>query len=73
MPEAGKVQIRVLINKFGIVDEAIIESSTLPEIFSEAAKRAFSRVKFDPGEIDNEPVPSQFQVEINYETNGTSP
>lgn len=73
MPEAGKVQIRMLINKFGIVDEAIIESSTLPEIFSEAVKRAFSRVKFDPGEIDGEAVPSQFQVEINYETNGTSP
>lgn len=67
MPEAGTVQLRLLLNAKGSVDKVIIDNTSLPETFVESVKYSFLTATFEPGEIDGLPVQSQFIVEIRYE------
>lgn len=67
-PEAvieGKVAITVLINEQGIPDTFVIGESSLPLEYAQELGEVFSKLRFQPGEIDNKPVKSQFVVEIN--------
>ena len=68
----GIVQVRVLINAQGTVDDAIVEVADPPGVFDAAAVKALLRAKFSPGSLHGIAVASQLIVEVIYKDPGSS-
>lgn len=66
--QAGKIVVRLLISKFGAVDEVIVESSELPMSFEDAVVSGFLGARFTPGEINGIAVASSIQIEIRFDS-----
>lgn len=58
------VILRLLVNERGNIDRVLIEESHLPDEVERILIEAFSKVKFDPGLIDDLPVKSQMKIEV---------
>lgn len=64
---SGTVVLKLLISDQGQVLDAMLESSNLPDLYVDVAKRAFIDLHFAPGEIDGKQVAVQLHVEVTYE------
>lgn len=62
--ETGTMILTLLIGVSGAVDEVIVESSDLPEVFAEVARRDFLGARFNPGVRNGQAVPSTMRVEV---------
>lgn len=62
----GRMTIRVWIGKSGAVDHTQIVSSGLPSSYEKVAISAFEKLRFKPGEIDGQPVPTWADIVIEY-------
>jgi hypothetical protein len=67
---AGTIVLVLRINTRGAVIDANIESSDLPELFSEVAQKAFRNLRFRPGELDGVKVRTLMRVEVRYDSAG---
>jgi TonB family protein len=63
----GKIILLLFIDEQGYVRSAKIERSDLPDVFSDAAVKAFTKFRFSPGEIDGVAVKSSMRIEVKYE------
>lgn len=61
------VILRLLINELGDIDKIVIEDSSLPEDLEGMVIQTFSKMKFQPGRIDNRVVKSQLRIEVTLE------
>lgn len=66
-----RAYLRVLINERGGVDNVLVDQSDLPADYEQAARDAFLRAEYAPGEIDGVAVRSQIRIEVTYD--GTPP
>ncbi|ABR91850.1 tonB like protein [Janthinobacterium sp. Marseille] len=64
-PQAATLQI--LISEYGDVDKVIVEDSLLPDDAQKIVVDEFSKLKFNPGEINGTRVKSQLKIEILLE------
>jgi TonB family protein len=64
---SGTVNIRLLLNAEGTVEDVIVGQSTLPQALVNAAVKVFSVASFEPGQIAGTPVRSQYVLEFRYE------
>ena len=62
--ETGTIILTLLIGANGAVDDAVVESSDLPDIFAQVARRDFLGMRFNPGVRNGQPVPSTMRVEM---------
>lgn len=63
--ESGTMVLTLLINANGTVDQVIVESSDLPDIFAEVARRDFLTTRFSPGVRNGLPVPTEMRIELS--------
>lgn len=61
--ETGTMILTLLIGVSGAVDDVIVESSDLPEVFAEVARRDFLGARFNPGMRNGQAVPSTMRIE----------
>lgn len=61
------VILRLFINEEGGVDRVEAEQSFLPEAQGRELADAFTRLRFAPGEIGEDPVRSQMRIEVRLE------
>ncbi len=62
--ERSHLRMRLLISEEGRVDEVVVDQSTLtPTLQSEVIAR-FAAARYQPGEIDGQPVRSQILIEV---------
>ena len=64
---SGKIILKLWINEFGVVTDAMVEKTDMPEMFSRAAVAAFKGLRFSPGERNGMPVRSLMRVEVTYD------
>lgn len=64
-PQAATLQI--LISEYGDVDKVVVENSLLPDDAQKVVIDEFSKLKFNPGEINGAPVKSQLKIEVLLE------
>lgn len=64
---AQSVILRLFINEEGSIDRVDTEQSFLPEDMAKVLRDAFSRVKFQPGMRDGNPVKSQMRIEVRLD------
>lgn len=64
---AQSVILRLFINEEGSIDRVDTEQSFLPEDMAKDLRDAFSRVKFQPGMRDGNPVKSQMRIEVRLD------
>jgi outer membrane biosynthesis protein TonB len=62
----GKLRLHVFIGADGVVDRVEAMESTLPASFREAAVRAFSQARWEPGRKWGLPVGARKVVEVNF-------
>lgn len=62
--ETGSIILTLLIGANGAVDDAVVESSDLPDIFAQVARRDFLGMRFNPGVRNGQAVPSTMRVEM---------
>ena len=62
----GKMTIRIWISEKGGIDSMRVLDSGLPVAYATAALAAFEKMKFEPGEINRQPVRSWVDVVIEY-------
>jgi hypothetical protein len=70
---SGKVVFALRISNQGEVVEVIVDFSELPEIFVQAASKAFMASKFVPGELNGNKVGALMRIEVVYEDNRLVP
>lgn len=66
LSEAGTMVLTLLIGASGAVDDVKVESSDLPEIFVEVARRDFLGARFNPGMRNGQAVPSSLRIEVTF-------
>jgi hypothetical protein len=59
--------LRLRINELGMIDEVVIEKSSLSEPARRLITEAFGRMRFEPGKIDGKAVKSELRIEIRLE------
>lgn len=64
---SGRLVLKLQINERGVVSDAIVEQSDLPELYSETAIRAFRNTRFSPAEIHGRRVKCAFRIEVLYD------
>ena len=64
--QQGSVELRILINEHGLVDDVSVVRSFPPQLFDRSAIMAFSKAIFAPGKYLGIPVKSQISVEIEF-------
>lgn len=64
---SGKMVLTLYINEFGLVADAVVEKSELPEVFSRTAVAAFKGLRFQPGERMGQPVATVMRIEVAYD------
>jgi hypothetical protein len=68
--ESGTIVLSLFINAAGAVDDVVVETSDLPDIFAELVRRDFLKARFNPGLRDAEPVATTMQVEVTIRPDG---
>jgi hypothetical protein len=63
--------LSLFIDETGVVQQVRIDSPILPPPMEEAARTAFLRARFSPGEVDGRPVRSLVRVEVTFDSEGT--
>lgn len=66
-PEGGKVALRLWIGESGSVDIIVVVRTNVPVIMTETAVTAFKAARFQPGEINGQPVKSQLAIEVSFD------
>ena len=64
--QQGVVVLRLLINEFGIVDNAAVVRSSPAGYFEDSALAAFGAARFSPGKLLGTPVKSQVTIEVEF-------
>lgn len=64
---SGKVILTLWINPFGLTSKVAVESTTLPEIFTNTAVDAFQSLRFKPGELHSQKVGTVMRIEVTYD------
>lgn len=62
----GIVVLRLLINEFGVVDQAAVVRSVPKGLFEKSAVEAFAAARFSPGMLLGLPVKSQVTIEVEF-------
>jgi TonB family protein len=62
----GIVVLRLLINEFGVVDQAAVVHSAPKGLFEKSAIEAFAAARFSPGMLLGLPVKSQVTIEVEF-------
>ena len=62
----GIVVLRLLINEFGVVDQAAVVRSAPKGLFEKSALEAFAAARFSPGMLLGLPVKSQVTIEVEF-------
>ena len=57
---------RLLINEFGVVDQAAVVRSVPKGLFEKSALEAFAAARFSPGMLMGLPVKSQVTIEVEF-------
>ncbi len=73
---SGKMVMTLWISAQGEVENAAVEESELPGLFTRPAIEAFKRLRFRPGELNGRSVGTIMKIEVNYEderASGKSP
>ena len=65
--DVAKLKITLYIDPDGSVAKAEPDRTELPEVFRDAARSAFLRGRFKPGEIDGRAVGARVRVEVAFE------
>lgn len=63
---SGKLTLKLWIDNQGQVEDVVVESSELPEIFAEVAAKAFKQSRFAPGERNGQRVATVMRIEVSY-------
>ena len=71
--ETGTIILTLLIGANGAVDDAVVESSDLPDIFAQVARRDFLGMRFNPGVRNGQAVPSTMRVEMTIGPRAAEP
>ena len=71
--ETGTIILTLLIGANGAVDDAVVESSDLPDIFAQVARRDFLGMRFNPGVRNGQAVPSTMRVEMTIGSRAAEP
>jgi hypothetical protein len=61
----GDLKLTLLVNELGFVDAVEAEKSTWPNEYLVRLKAEFSKIKFHPGILDENPVKSRFEVVVS--------
>lgn len=64
---SGKLILKLWIDAQGQVENITVESSELPEIFSEVTTKAFKQSRFVPGELNGQRVATVMRIEVSYD------
>lgn len=64
---SGKMVMTLWINAEGEVENAAVEASELPGLFTGPAIAAFKRLRFRPGELNGRRVGTIMKIEVTYE------
>ena len=67
----SKTSLTLFIDEHGAVVRVRVDDSELPPQFGEAAKNAFAKARFHPGQVGDYPVKSRMRVEVIFESNPT--
>lgn len=59
--------LTLFIDETGRVRRIRVDQPGLPEELEGVARRAFQRVRYTPGEVDGQPVPSTIRVEVRFD------
>jgi len=59
--------LSLFIDETGVVQQVRIDSPILPPPMEEAARTAFLRARFSPGEVEGRPVRSLVRVEVTFD------
>jgi len=59
--------LSLFIDETGVVQQVRIDSPILPAPMEEAARTAFLRARFSPGEVEGRPVRSLVRVEVTFD------
>ena len=62
----GIVVLRLLINEFGVVDQAAVVRAAPKGLFEKSALEAFAAARFSPGILLGVPVKSQVTIEVEF-------
>lgn len=63
---AGVVKLRLKIDEFGSLQEAVIEESDPPGVFDAAVLDAYRAAVFVPGKVDQRPVRAEIEVRVVF-------
>lgn len=66
-PVGGKVALRLWIGEGGGVENILVVRTNVPVIMTETALAAFKAARFQPGEINGQPVKSQLAIEVSFD------
>lgn len=61
------ILIQLLINEFGEVDRVLLEATPFSEEVERFVMDSFSKLKFYPGKLSEQPVKSQMSIEVTLE------
>lgn len=64
--ETGTMILTLFIGASGAVDDVAVESSDLPEIYTDVVRRNFLGARFSPGMRNGYAVPSSILVEVTF-------
>jgi hypothetical protein len=64
---SGKVILTLWINPIGLASKVSVESTNLPEIFTNTAVDAFQSLRFKPGELHGQKVGAVMRIEVTYD------
>ncbi|MBL8350581.1 MAG: energy transducer TonB [Burkholderiaceae bacterium] len=75
-PAAGRfvAMLTLYIDEQGWVRRADVDrDEALPEVLRQAARAAFGRQRYSPGQVDGQPVRSRIRIEVVYESQPLPP
>ena len=64
---SGKMVMTLWINAQGEVENAVVDETELPGLFTRPTVEAFKRLRFRPGELGGRSVGSIMKIEVTYE------
>ena len=60
-------ELSLFIDERGVVQRVRVDGSPIPPVLEDAARNAFLRARFTPGEVDGRPVRSLIRIEVNFD------
>lgn len=64
---SGALVLQIWIDGTGKVVQVLVEDSGLPQVFADAAKKAFMAASFSPGTLGDQLVGSVVRMEVRYD------